>query len=103
MLRPREADAGGDETAEFVSLGPRHHAKRDLARTQRGDADLARNEFALRRQDRRDRDQILLLDIGIAQRIFEGCQLLAVDADAAGDKDALGKWKHCSSIIRAPA
>ena len=61
------------------------------------------NELALRRQDRRDRDQILLLDIGIAQRKFERGQLLAMDADAAGEEEALGKWKHCSSIIRAPA
>ena len=55
-------------------------------------------KLALRRQDRRDRRQILLLDIGIAQRIFERCKLLAMDADAAGEKDAIGKWKHCSSI-----
>jgi hypothetical protein len=45
----------------------------------------------------------LLLDVGIAQRIFERGELLAMDADATGEKDALGNWKHRSSIIRALA
>src|SRR5262249_34879909 len=80
-----EADAGGDEPAEFVGFGPRHDAERDLARAQRGDTDLARNELALRRENRRDRDQILLFDIGIAQGIFEHRQLLAMDAHAAAE------------------
>jgi hypothetical protein len=44
----------------------RQDAKRDLARAQRCGADAAFDEFALRRQDRRYRDQILLLDIGVA-------------------------------------
>ena len=37
-----------------------------------GNAGIARNELALRRQDRGDRNQVLLLDVGIAQREFEG-------------------------------
>ena len=101
MRWPGEADARGDKPTEFVGLRPRQHAEGDFARAQRGDPDLTGNELALRRQDRGHRDQILLLDIGIAQRIFEGGELLAMHADAAGEKDALGNWKHRSSIARA--
>jgi hypothetical protein len=35
-----------------------------------------------------------LLDIGVAQRIFERREGVAVDADAAREEDAFGKWKH---------
>jgi hypothetical protein len=52
----------------------------------------------MRRQDRGDRNQVLLLDVRIAQREFEGRQPLPVDPDAAGEEKALGNWKHRSSV-----
>jgi hypothetical protein len=97
VSRPREPNSGIDPASGLVGLGARHHAERYLARTQRFDAGAAGNKFALRRQNRGYRNKILLLDIGVAQRVLERRKLLAMDADAAGQEYALGNWKHRSS------
>jgi len=94
VARPGEANSGRDMAPGFIGLGARHHAEGDLARAQHADANLAIDEFAIGGQDRGDADQVLLLDIGVAQRKFEGGQPLPVDADAAGQEHALGERKH---------
>jgi len=42
----------------------------------------------------RHRNQVLLFDVGIAQRILEGRKLLPMGADAPGQKNTFGKREH---------
>ena len=83
-----------DAPAGLVGLGAGHHAEGDLARTQRRDACFARELLAIGRQDRGDGDEILLLDVGVAQRELEGGEPVAMDADAAGEEEAGRDGKH---------
>ena len=55
--------------------------------------------LAIGRQDRRHADQVLLLDIGIAQGEFERRQPLPMDADAAGEEKARRNRKHVGAAI----
>src|SRR5262249_2958508 len=73
---------------------PCHDAERDFPRPQRGNAGATADQLAVRREDRRHRDEVLLLDIGVAPGVFERRQRMAVYADAVGEEHALGKWKH---------
>ena len=50
--------------------------------------------FAARRQDRGYGDEVLLLDIGVAQREFERRQQVAMDADASGQEHAGRHREH---------
>ena len=105
VARTRKSDAGMDAAAGLVGLGARHDAEGDLAGTQRGDAGFARQLVAMRRQDRRHGDEILLLDIGIAQRQLERGELIAMNADAARQEEAGWNRKHAaaSAIESRPA
>jgi superfamily I DNA/RNA helicase len=49
---------------------------------------LSRDELAMRGQDRRNGDEILLFNVGVPQRIFERGQRVFVNADAAREKHA---------------
>ncbi len=44
------------------------------------------------------RDEVLLLDIGIAQGELEGGELIAMDADAARQEEARGNRKHAGPM-----
>jgi hypothetical protein len=61
---------------------------------ERGNAALALHLDAAGRQDRGDAHEILLLDVRIAQRQFEGGKPLAVNADAMGQKEAFRDTQH---------
>jgi len=98
VRRPRQADRGRDPAAGLIGLGARHHAERDLAGAQRRDPGLPGDQLATWRQDRGHGHEVLLLDIGVAQRIFECGERVAMDAGAAGQKDALGDGKHWPSM-----
>ena len=92
--RTGQADRGVDAPAGLSGLGPCHHAEGDLAGLQRLHALVAFEMLAAGRQDGRDGDQVLLLDIGIAQRQLESGELLAMDPDAAGQEEAGRNRKH---------
>ena len=69
---------------ELVGLRPRHDAEGDVAGLQQFDPRLAGDDLAARRQDRRDINQILLLDVRVAQGELESGQGVAMNADALG-------------------
>src|SRR5262245_61011456 len=94
---PRQADAGRDAPTGLVGLAAGEHTIGDLAGLQRGNARLARDQLASRRQDRGDADEVLLLDVGIAQGNLEGGKLVAMHARAAGEEYALRDLAHDGS------
>ena len=91
-----EAYTGGNPAAGFVGLGPRQDAEGEFARTQGRDPRFLRDQFAARRQDRRHRYDVLLLDVGVSQRIFKCGQEMPMGADALGQEHAFRNGKHGS-------
>jgi len=75
---PGKADPRGNPATGLVGLGPCQYAKRYLSGTQRGDAGTARGQFAMRWQDRGNRNKVLLLDIGVTQSMLECGKVLAM-------------------------
>jgi hypothetical protein len=102
ILRPGQTDSSGDPAARLVRFSSRHDAERDLARVQSGNPGRGRNELTPWRQDRRDGHEVLLLDIRGAQRVFEGGEQVAVNADAAGQEYALWNGKHSPPAAKLP-
>ena len=84
ILRPSQTNSGGDPAARLVGFGARHDTERDFAGAQSGNPGRGRDEFTSRRQNRGDGDEVLLLDIRVAQRIFKCGEQVPVNADAAG-------------------
>src|SRR5208282_1144339 len=102
IFRPGEAYSRGDVAAGLVGFGARHDAEGDLAGRHGGNPGGRRDEFALGRQDRGDSNEILLLDIRIAQRVFEGVEQVPVNADAAGQEYAFRNGKHSPPATELP-
>ena len=71
---------------ELIGLRPGQHAERDIPGLEQFDARLAGNHFAVRRQNRRHIDQILLLDIRVAQRVFECGEGVTMHTHAFGQE-----------------
>ena len=92
--RPRQPEAGVKMAPEFIGLRPGHDAERDVPRPEQIDPGLARNHLAARRQNGRHIDQVLLLDIRVAQGELERGQGVAMDAHAFGQEHAGRAGEH---------
>ena len=92
--RPGEADAGRDAAAGLISLDPGQDAEGNLARPEGRNPGRPLHLDATGRQDRRDGDNILLLDVRIAESIFKCSQALAMNAYASGQEEVGRDGKH---------
>ena len=87
-----------DAPAGLVSLGSRHDAKSNLAGSQGFDTLISFELLALGWENGGYADQVLLLDIGIAQGKFKRGQSLSVDTYTTGKKVGRWNWKHLAPV-----
>ena len=87
--RAREADGRRDEAVRLVRVLPGHDAVDDLPRHDELLAFLAAHLLAVRREDRAHRDEVRLLDAGVAERELERREAVLVNADAVREEDRL--------------
>ena len=73
----RQPDRRGDQAIPLIRFRPRHDTEGDFTRIQQLLAALARNDFAIGRENRRHADEVTIGDTGTAQRLLEGGQLFA--------------------------
>src|SRR6202167_4765330 len=78
----------------FVGRVVVHDGVNDLARSQSLQSVLDRDDFASRRKNRADANEIELGDPRVAQRELERSKFLAIPADALGQKNSFACWPH---------
>ena len=61
------------------------------------------SKLAPRRDDGRHADDVLLFDIGVPERKFEGSQQFTMDPDAAGEEEPLRNRKHVFARASVPS
>jgi hypothetical protein len=82
--------------AGLVCFGSRQDTERNLAGLQSFDPFDGGDQTASRRDDRRNRNEILLLDISVTQSKFKGRELVAMYAHSASQEHAGRQGKHRS-------
>ena len=96
-----QPDRGGNETVAFVGLRSRHDTMRNFPRVHQLLTALARNDFAIGRENRRDADEVAIGDTGASQRLLERGQLFPMDADSSREKLCVGTIVS-SPLLRPP-
>jgi len=79
VCRSGQTETGVDMTPEFIGLRSGQYAESDVPGLERLDPYFAGNNLAARRESGRYINQVLLLDIRVAQREFERGEGMAMD------------------------
>src|SRR5579885_2739621 len=74
------------------------HGERDLSWTNVLQTFAAGNQFAIRRKDRGNADDIACRDTGVAQRQLETGKSFAMFSDALGEEDLLSDERHSAGL-----
>jgi hypothetical protein len=90
----RDAHRRRYQPMRFVGRVIAHHGKNDLPRRQVLQSFLLAEQFAVRRKNRFDADQVKLGDSRRAQRHFERSQLLAMSPYTFGQKRPFRDRSH---------
>ncbi len=96
--RNGQSDSGAYQTVGLVCRSLRQNDEGDLPRLQFGLTLFHWNDFADRRIDRGDSNQILLFDSRIAQRQFKTLKFMDMPADAPREENFSGN--HVRAVCK---
>jgi len=88
--------------AEFVGFRPSHDTESDIARPQQFHAGFAGHHLTTRRQNGRHINQVLLFDVGVAQRELKRREGMTMNAHAFGQEHA-GRGGEHSGLLNTLA
>src|SRR4051794_22605349 len=98
VARQRQADAGSDQAMWFFRGVFANDGKSHLAGANVLQSFAARNQFAIRREDRGYADNVASRDARVAKRELETGEPFAMFTDAFGEKYFLSDKRHGAGV-----
>src|ERR1700676_3258489 len=89
-----QADAGSNQAVRFFGRIFADDSESDLARTNLLQSLTAGNQFAVRREDGRNADDVASSDSGVAEGQLKTGKTFAMVVDAFGDENFLSNKRH---------
>src|ERR1700689_3397819 len=94
VSRQSESDARGNQSMRLSRLVLAYYGESDLSRLEMLEPLTARDQFAVRRENRGDANDVARGNSGVSEREFEARKPLMMFSDSLGEKNFLRDERH---------